>query len=203
MYYFDNWSHHAYMYLVAHGSYGWLWILKHYTLEMKPFNTEADIPVYIVLTIVLYPMYWTFAYLAIANKDTMSGLYLAGCMTLYIFGLSIMLMSDVQTHFTLKYHSGQLITNGMNYFVRHPNYLGEIMLYLSFCFLSRSYISFVIFFIAWAVLLYSSMAKKEKSLSRYPEWQNYNKQAGFCWPKLSTLSSFISEEFFSSNSKRN
>ena len=42
-----------------------------------------------------------------------------------------MMASDAQKHYTLQYKRG-LITTGWFSRVRHPNYLGEMMLYASF-----------------------------------------------------------------------
>ncbi len=42
-----------------------------------------------------------------------------------------MLVSDAQKYYTLKYKKG-LISDGMFYATRNPNYLGEIMLYRIF-----------------------------------------------------------------------
>lgn len=48
---------------------------------------------------------------------------------IYVFGVVIMLLSDSQKYYTLKYKKG-LISDGMMKYTRNPNYLGEVMHYL-------------------------------------------------------------------------
>ena len=50
------------------------------------------------------------------------------CISLCILGCAIMIAADAQKYFTLRVQKG-LITDGMHRYVRHPNYLGEIMIY--------------------------------------------------------------------------
>src|ERR1700730_18363677 len=49
---------------------------------------------------------------------------------LCIMGCTIMIAADAQKYFTLRVRGG-LITDGMYRFVRHPNYLGEVVVYIS------------------------------------------------------------------------
>ena len=43
-------------------------------------------------------------------------------------GVVVMLLSDSQKYYTLKYKKG-LISDGMMKYTRNPNYLGEVMIY--------------------------------------------------------------------------
>lgn len=47
-----------------------------------------------------------------------------------------MIQLDAQKYYVLQIQKG-LITNGMFAYVRHPNYLGEMMIYLSFALLAN------------------------------------------------------------------
>jgi len=53
------------------------------------------------------------------------------CISLCILGCVIMISADAQKYFTLHLQRG-LITDGMYRFIRHPNNLGEMMVYGSF-----------------------------------------------------------------------
>ena len=48
-----------------------------------------------------------------------------------ILGCVIMIAADGQKYFTLRLQRG-LITDGLYRYIRHPNYLGEMMIYGSF-----------------------------------------------------------------------
>jgi steroid 5-alpha reductase family enzyme len=57
--------------------------------------------------------------------------------TAYAVGLVLMMVNDSTTRVTLGLKPG-LITSGMNRWVRHPNYLGETLIYAAFCINSRN-----------------------------------------------------------------
>lgn len=194
MYYFNNWSIEAYTYLVMHGSYGYCWMIKHYAFPSSTSLGKVNTRDFIVLVILLFIIYWAIPLIVIANKSPAPSPFLALCCVMYIFGLVVMIVSDCQMYFTLKHNPGHLITSGMYSMVRQPNYAGEILLYLSFCLLSRSCFSFLLFGIAFAVVLYPAMMKKEKSLSRYPEWKDYAARTGICFPTADRLIAWISKE---------
>ena len=194
MHYFNNWSMTAYTYLVIHGSYGYCWMIKHFAFPSSNSFTKVDTPVFIILIILLFGLYWAIPVIAISDKTPASPGFLALCCIMYIFGLVVMLVSDCQMHFSLKYHPGHLITSGMFSLIRQPNFAGEILLYLSFCLLSRSWISFLLFGIAFAGVLYPTMTNKEKSLSRYPEWKDYSARTGMCFPPVGRLLESIGYE---------
>jgi protein-S-isoprenylcysteine O-methyltransferase Ste14 len=91
--------------------------------------------------------------------------------------------SDAQKYFTLKYKPG-LITEGFFKRCRNTNYLGELMIYTGFALLSGSWIGYIGitgFFIGAFI---PNMIKKDKSLSRYPEFETYKKQSGLLFPKF-------------------
>ena len=54
-----------------------------------------------------------------------------------------MMASDSQKYFTLKYKKG-LINDGWFKIIRNNNYLGEMMIYLTYAMISKSYISYFI-----------------------------------------------------------
>ena len=82
-----------------------------------------------------------------------------------------MMVSDAQKHFTLKVQRG-LITDGMFKFIRHPNYLGEMLIYGSFATMAPvKYfpISWGVLAFVWLQLFLPNMLGKEASMSRYPQ----------------------------------
>ncbi|MFK8012758.1 MAG: isoprenylcysteine carboxylmethyltransferase family protein, partial [Marinicellaceae bacterium] len=95
----------------------------------------------------------------------------------------IMMVADAQKYYTLKYKKG-LITDGVHKYIRHPNYLGEIMIYGSFALMVMHWLPFVILALVWSMVFLPNMIAKEKSLSRYPEWAAYKKRSGWILPYL-------------------
>ncbi len=63
--------------------------------------------------------------------------------------------------------------HGMFRFVRHPNYTGEMMIYLGFALLVWHWLPFVVLAWVWGGLFASNMMAKEASMSRHPEWAAY------------------------------
>lgn len=79
----------------------------------------------------------------------------------------------MQKDVSLELAPGKLITSKFFSIVRHPNYLGELLIYASFVGLSDS-----VFFNAHLALLVATywvpcMWWKEQSMSRYDEWKKY------------------------------
>jgi protein-S-isoprenylcysteine O-methyltransferase Ste14 len=91
--------------------------------------------------------------------------------------------ADCQKYFTLKYHQG-LIREGLFKYIRHPNYLGEIMLYASYALIVQHWIPWAILTWVWIGVFLVNILQKEASMSRYSEWTEYKKQSGMLIPKL-------------------
>jgi protein-S-isoprenylcysteine O-methyltransferase Ste14 len=77
-----------------------------------------------------------------------------------------------------------LITDGFFARVRHPNYLGEMLLYGSFAWVSQDPFSWAILFWVWGGLFLPYMLRKEASMSRYEGWKAYTKKASFLIPRF-------------------
>ncbi len=80
--------------------------------------------------------------------------------------------------------AGSELSNGFFRYVRHPNYLGEMMIYGSFALLSQHWLPWLILAYWWIALFYVNMRMIEKSLSRYPEWESYQARTGMLLPRL-------------------
>jgi len=94
-----------------------------------------------------------------------------------------MIAADAQKYFTLRVQRG-LIVDGMFRYVRHPNYLGEIMIYLSFALMIWQWLPFVILAWVWIGLFATNMVMKEASMSRYPGWVEYRRRTWWLLPGL-------------------
>jgi len=182
---YDNWSSTAWVYTALHGSYGYCWMIKESAFPNKALRERLPIPIAIIVALLIFlPGYWNICILALSNKEEASGGLLFAAILTYVIGIVVMMISDCQTHFCLKYNSGRLIAEGMTRYTRHPNYGGELLLYSSFCLLARHWAAWLILFWGYACVMLPSNLKKEASLSRYPAWRDYKKQTFMYVPNL-------------------
>lgn len=184
---FGNTSIVAWVYLALHGTYGYCWLLKHIAFPDRTWETKSTFGGAVFLFLLL-ATYWIAPYILISsafdvNYAATPGWLLALCISLHTFGVVIMMVSDGQKYFTLKYRSG-LITEGIFKRVRHPNYAGEMMIYVAYALLVQHWLPWVIL-AYWGILVfYVNILKIESSLSRYPEWEAYKARSGMMFPKM-------------------
>jgi steroid 5-alpha reductase family enzyme len=182
MFWFDNYSIGAWVYLALHGSYGFLWLFKDRTYPDRKWEEVVSVP-YAILVFFALGLYWIAPFILISQDKAPNELIIAGAVALNMFGMVLHFGSDAQKYFTLKNKPG-LITDGFFSRCRNPNYLGELMIYVGFAMLSMSwmgYIGIVMFFI---FVFIPGMIRKDKSLARYPEFALYKKRSGLMWPKM-------------------
>jgi protein-S-isoprenylcysteine O-methyltransferase Ste14 len=66
---------------------------------------------------------------------------------------------------------------------RHPNYLGEMMIYGSFALMVWHWLPSAVLAWVWIRLFAVNIRLKEASMSRYPEWEQYKRDTyGYCCP---------------------
>ncbi len=182
---FNNYSTVAWVYLALHGTYGFCWLLKHVAFRDSKYETRATLGGAVFLFLLL-GTYWIAPYLIISNalgadRLAPSNWLFAFCIAFFILGVTIMTVSDCQKNITLKIRQG-LITGGMFKYVRHPNYLGEMMLYFSLALLVQHWLPWLILAYWWITVFLVNMLIIESSLSRYPEWEAYKARTGMLLP---------------------
>lgn len=185
MNWYHNFSDSAYLYLALHGSYGFIWILKHFAFRDKKWETKVTFGG-AIFGFLLLATYWIAPFILISdlistNKFPLSNFYSLFCISLFSFGLSIMIASDCQKNFTLRFKKG-LITDGMFKHIRHPNYLGEMMIYSSFALITQHWLPWIILAYWWSMIFLINILTIELSLSRFPEWKDYRIQTGMLLP---------------------
>ncbi|MCX6018737.1 MAG: DUF1295 domain-containing protein [Chloroflexi bacterium] len=111
-----------------------------------------------------------------------SPVLLTACIALHTFGLALMFGSDAQKYFTLRTQPG-LITDGFFARIRHPNYLGEMMIYGSYALLAGHWLPWTILAWVWLGVFLPNILMKEASLARYAEWADYKRRSGLLWPR--------------------
>ena len=179
MFWFDNFSTGAWIYLALHGSYGFLWLLKDRIYPDPKWEERVSIP-YAILVFFALGLYWIAPYILISQDKVPGAPVMAAAVALNMFGTVLHFGSDAQKYFTLKYRPG-LITEGFFARCRHTNYLGELMIYTGFAMLSMSWMGYIGISLFFTFVFIPGMLKKEKSLARYAGWQEYKRSTGFLW----------------------
>ena len=182
---FDNIT--IWVYLGLHGTYGMLWVLKSMIFPDKSWDEKASIG-YGMLILVGLSMYWISPWIIV------SGYFNEGIMveaplilissSIFLFGLGVFLhfSSDMQKYISLKINKGVLITENLFSRSRNINYFGELLIYLSFSILSLHWIPLLVLSLFILIVWVPNMIKKDKSLSRYENFDEYKNRSNMFWP---------------------
>ncbi len=188
MYYFENYSINAWVYLGMHGSYGLCWLIKHAYFPDKRWDVAITIGGAAMSFVLLLGLYWLFPIILIGPwfhtvPSDWSGPFLGGCIFLHTLGVAIMMASDAQKYYTLKYKPG-LIREGLFSRTRNPNYLGEMMIYGSYALMARHWLAWMILAWVWLGYFTINMIIKDRSLSTKAGWAEYKKKSSILFPKI-------------------
>ena len=175
MFYFWNFSRGAWIYFVLHGTYGWFWMLKHFTFPDTSFERKMTLLSALILWVCILLPYLLPGILMISGNADQNPSFekCAFCLILYFCGVILMLGSDGQKYFTLRIKR-ELINDGFFKYTRNPNYLGEIMIYASFAFLVGWWEVWAHFIFVWTVLFSMRMIVKDLSLQKKKGWTRYS-----------------------------
>lgn len=179
---YQNFSTPAWVYLALHGSYGIMWLLKDAIYPDKQW--EEEVPVTLgIFAFILLCSYWIAPFILISSGKEVVSPLLAAAIAMNIIGVFLHYSSDAQKYYTLKYHQG-LITEGFFARSRNTNYLGEVLIYFSFAMLAQHWLPFLVLAGFFAGMFVPNMLKKDKSLSRYPQFAEYQSNSSLLLPKL-------------------
>jgi len=184
---YNNWSMSAVVYTIAHGSYGILWMMKHFIFRDNNWEKPTTfMGTLLTFAIVLGP-YWMMPWAVISRTvPEASPLRLIIAAVVSIVGASVMMCSDCQKHFVLKRKRG-LITDGFFSLVRHPNYLGEMMVYGGFALIVMHPYAWAHQLFIWTWVFGTNMHMKECSMSRYDEWDAYASCTTMLLPRIKAV----------------
>ena len=177
----------AWIYVALHGSYGLTWLLKDLNFPDPHWQNRITIGASVAALCGL-GLYWSFGWLLISGTaqphyPLPEAAWFCLCISLCICGSTIMVVADAQKFYTLRLKRG-LITDGVFKYVRHPNYLGEMMIYGAFALLVWHWLPVLVLAYIWGGMFSVNMAMKEASMSRYPEWAAYKKRSWWLVPYL-------------------
>jgi protein-S-isoprenylcysteine O-methyltransferase Ste14 len=182
MFVYQNFTLGPWVYLALHGTYGFLWLLKDRIFPDKQWEQPVSVPQGIFIFIVVN-LYWIAPFILISSGTVPPLPLVAVAISLNIFGVFLHFVSDAQKYYTLKYQKG-LITEGFFTRCRNTNYLGEIFIYTAFAMLTQHWLPFLILGGFISTIFIPNMLKKDKSLSRYSEFDDYKNRSGLLLPKL-------------------
>lgn len=175
----------AWIYLAMHGSYGLVWLLKDLAFPDSTWQIRITLGsgLYVFAGLGLY---WSFGWRLISGRwqphyPLPATAWFCGCISLCLLGTVIMIASDAQKYFTLRLKRG-LITDGMFKYIRHPNYLGEMMVYGALALMVWHWQAALVLAFFWGTFFAVNMVVKEASMARHPEWAAYRRRTWWLVP---------------------
>lgn len=173
----------AWVYLSLHGTYGILWALKSRIFPDKNWERKTSLWYGLVAWAALC-LYWIAPWIITSQSVQVPGWYLAICISMYVFGIFLHFTADMQKFTALKLTPGYLITDGMLARSRNINYFGELLTYLGFGLLARHWIPLVVILLFIIFVWVPNIIRKEKSLARYPDFEDYKRKSKLLIPFL-------------------
>ena len=180
---YDVWTTTAWTYAALHGSYGLCWLLKDRLFPDPSWEKRVTFGGALAMWALVLGLYWIAPVIVVRSRVERPAWVLGAATIVYVLGVVTMMGSDAQKTFTLRARRG-LITDGFFSRVRHPNYLGEMMLYGSFAWIANHWLPWAVLAWVWTAAFIPNMLRKEASMSRYPEWAAYKARTGFLLPAL-------------------
>ncbi|MDX1674422.1 MAG: DUF1295 domain-containing protein [Longimicrobiales bacterium] len=200
---YDVFTPSAYVYLALHGTYGIAWVIKDLTVGDRRWRHRVGVPGALG-TWAFLSLYWVAPVVLIlgqAGELDLAGwtpagpMQLAAAVVAYVVGLVLMIGADAQKNTLLarRENAGAgdagLITTGFYARVRHPNYLGEILIYGGFALVVDHWIPWAILVPVWVLFFLPNMLAIDASLSRYPGFEEWRERTGFLLPRPGRRSS--------------
>tara|TARA_Y100001936_G_scaffold79362_1_gene77832 strand:+ start:189 stop:821 length:633 start_codon:yes stop_codon:yes gene_type:complete len=182
---FDNTT--IWIYLGLHGTYGILWVLKSFIFPDKTWDQKTNFAYGLVILSGL-SLYWISPWLIVSGYFNGGDMIVAPnwliSIVIFMFGLGVFLhfSSDMQKHTILKTNPGTLISDGLFKRSRNINYFGELFIYLSFALLAMHWTPILILAVFMIIVWVPNMLRKDKSLSRYKEFEDYKNKSRMFFP---------------------
>jgi protein-S-isoprenylcysteine O-methyltransferase Ste14 len=181
---FRNWSLGSCLYLAIHGSYGFIWYLKHRCFPDPAFDEQGRWLATIGTAFVL-AIYWVPPLLMVTGAGVQNPSPLRAFLSVFSFtmGIVVTMVADAQKYFVLKLKRG-LITDGVFSRTRNPNYLGEFFIYGAFANLVGDWRAWACILTAWLTVFSLRIAHKEKRLHAKPEAFQYLQHSNIVLPRI-------------------
>lgn len=171
----------AWIYLSLHGTYAVLWVVKSRVYPDPSWERRTGLAYGLVIWAAL-TLYWIAPWIITSRDVQAPAPWLAACVALALVGTFLHFAADLQKHTTLRLQPGVLITDGLFCRCRNPNYLGELLLYLAFALLARHWLPLVVLAAMVGAVWVPNMLRKDRSLSRYPDFAEYRRRSALLIP---------------------
>ena len=159
-------------------------VMKSNIFPDKSWEQGASIP-YALFMLFGLMVYWSPAFIITMQSHEASPSVFIASVIVFVFGVYYHFVSDMQKYIFLKYNSG-LMTDGLWRQCRHPNYFGELLIYISFLLLTIEtnlwWVPIVILSMFILFVWIPGMIRIDKSLSRFEEHNEYKKKTAFIIP---------------------
>ena len=182
MIFYKNYTIAAWVYLALHGTYGILWLLKEKIFPDPNFKEKINL-ITSITGFIFLGSYWIAPFILISSHQSVPNPIIAASISINIVGVFLHFASDAQKYFSLRIKK-ELIQDGFFKNIRNTNYLGEILIYLSFAMLSMNIIPFAILSLFFIIVFLPRMIKKDKSLEKYDSFKEYKRNTGLLLPKI-------------------
>jgi protein-S-isoprenylcysteine O-methyltransferase Ste14 len=188
MWWYGNTSAAAWVYLGLHGGYGLAWFIKDVVVPDRGWQQRVTFGGALLSFLLVLGPYWVLPWLLISgvlgpDHQQPTPALMAACIVIFTVGLTLMIGADAQKNAMLAARPG-LITTGFYARTRHPNYLGEMLIYASFALMVRHWIPWAILAFIWTSVFLTNIAAQEVSLSRHPGWEAYKARTGLLLPRI-------------------
>ena len=183
---YGDFSTTAWVYAGLHGSYGLIWLLKERVFPDPAWQRRITAGGALNAFLLVLGPYWIAPVLLVTRHHQASPAVIGAAILIYALGVVLMVGSDAQKYFALRARPG-LITDGFFARVRHPNYLGEGLLYASFALVAGHWLPWLVLAWVWAAVFLPNILRKEARLSRHPGWAAYAARTGLLFPALPLL----------------
>ena len=166
------------LYACMHISYCAWWLLEQRIYpERRTFLFQEKVgPIGLISAILIIGVFYSLpAFLAFFNSNPLTIAATASAVPLFYFGSLINTSADVQK-MTAKTMGRSLVNDGIWSQIRHVNYSGDLMRYLSFAVIAGSAWAFLVP-LAIAALYLQRMNEKEKLMvEKYADFATYRQQ---------------------------
>ena len=183
IWFYDQWQNTtAWVYLALHGTYGLLWIQKSRLFGDPKWEAPTG-PLYGLAIWGSLSLYWAAPWIICSFPVHAPAWWIGLCVAINVFGVFFHFAADMQKSATLAVQKG-LITTGLFARCRNPNYFGELLIYLGFSLLALHWIPLAALCAFVFGFWLPNMIRKDRSLSRYPEFAAYKQRSTLFIPFL-------------------
>lgn len=159
----------AYVYWLAHGGYGLLWLIKDCRWPDTAWQRQVSVYGATCVWLTVLGPYCLPAYWLVSSGINQALWQCLVWFTLSWFGAGLMVWADATKFVAKQCQPNQLVTSGPWRWSRHPNYWGELLCYLGLAGLSGHAASFAVIAWVWAVLMVPNLLRLRQHMrAKYP-----------------------------------